>query len=87
LREGERGEEQAADEGKPGEEFHGRCNGAAGRARQGRTWSGSRPRPLPLINPTKKQINDGQTPSDGACRDAPATRFSRAPSAASPRSG
>jgi hypothetical protein len=55
LREGERGEKQAADEGKPGEEFHGRCNGEAGRARQGRTWSGSRPRPLPLINPTQNK--------------------------------
>ena len=53
LREGERRKEQAADEGKAGEEFHGGCNGAAVRARQGRTWSGSRPRPLSLINPTK----------------------------------
>jgi hypothetical protein len=53
LREGERGEEQAADEGKAGEEFHGRCNGEAGHERQDRTWSGSRPRPLPLINPTQ----------------------------------
>ena len=55
LRESDRREEQAADEGKAGEEFHGRCNGETGHARQDRTWSGSIPRPLLLINPTKNQ--------------------------------
>jgi hypothetical protein len=55
LREGNRREKQAADEGKPGEEFHGGCNGAAGHARQGRTWSGSSPRPRLPINPTQNK--------------------------------